>query len=145
MTTARQICEGAAEEIYVKNAEVALEAGDFQIFFVRMNDMLLEWADSGLTPAFVEVFNGDDTVLIDSNARAAVKYSLAVRCAPAFQKPLTQGLVLLRDESVQKLEASTDFIGEVAYPDTLPLGSGNRCPDDSIDQRFFPAGKKENF
>jgi hypothetical protein len=110
-----------------------------------MNDMFLEWADSGLTPAFVEVFNGSDTVLIDNNARAAAKFSLAVRCAPAFQKPLTQALLLLRDESVQKLEASTDFIGEVAYPDTLPLGSGNRCPDDDIDQRFFPAGQRENF
>ena len=145
MTTARQIVNGAAEELGVKTAEITLEPDDFQTILDRMNDMLLEWADAGLTPAFIEVFNGSDTVLIDNNARAATKYSLAARCAPSFQKPLTQALLLLRDESVQKLEASTDFIGEVAYPDTLPLGSGNRCPDDDIDQRFFPAGKKENF
>ena len=145
MITARQICEGAAEEIEVKTAEITLEAEDFKVIFSRMNDMLLEWADSGLTPAFVEVFNGDDVVLIDDNARSAVKTNLAIRCAPTFKKPLSQNLLLIAGSALERLEASTDFIGEIAYPDTLPLGSGNQCPDNVFDQRFFPAGQKDNF
>lgn len=145
MITAIQIVNSAAEEIGVKTAEVGLESEDFQIFFSRMNDLLLEWADIGLTSAFIEVFNASDTVNIDPNARAAVKAELAIRAAPAFQKIITPGLAKLASDSLSRLEASTDFIGEVAYPDSLPLGSGNQCPDNNLDQRFFPSGKVENF
>ena len=94
MTTAAQIVDGAAEEIGVKTAEIALEAADAQSILNRMNDMLLEWADSGLTPAFIEVFNLSDTVNVDRNAVAAVKFNLAIRCASAFQKVITQSLAL---------------------------------------------------
>lgn len=145
MVTALKLCEGAAEEIDVKTAEAALEADDFQVILDRMNDMLLEWADSGLTPAFTEVIDGSDTVNIEPNARAAVKYALAIRCAPAFQKPISAGLVENARDSLQRLEASTAYIGPVAYPDTLPLGSGNECGDFFNDDRFFPVNKRENF
>ena len=145
MTTALDIVNGAAQHLGVKTAEIALEADDFQVLFDDMNDMLLEWADIGLTPAFNEVFNSSDTIEVDGNARAAIKSNLAMRSASAFQKPVTQTLALLASDSIARLEASTDFIGEVELPDTLPIGSGNQCPDNNIDQRFFPSGKKENF
>ena len=145
MTTAQQIVDGAAQHAGVKTAEIALEPDDFQVIFDTMNDMLLEWADLGLTPAFNEVFNSSDVVEIDNNARAAVKASLAIRISPAFDKQITTGLLGLVTDTLARLEASTDFIGEIAFPDTLPLGSGNQCPDSDIDQRFFQAGKKENF
>ncbi len=35
--------------------------------------------------------------------------------------------------------------GEVEYPDSLPIGSGNECSPSDIDQRFFNQGKRENF
>ena len=145
MTTAIDIINGAAEEIEVKTAETALEAEDSQVIFNRMNDMLLEWADIGLTPAFKEVFNLTDTVLIDSNARRAVKTNLAITCAPAFQKIVSQALAKVASDSFDRLSASSFFIGPVAYPDTLPLGSGNECASSYDDERFFPENKKENF
>ena len=145
MVTALKLCEGAAEELYVKTAETPLEASDFQVIFDRMNDMLLEWADSGLTPAFKEVYNGSDTVQIDDNARAAVKYALAIRCAPTFKRQITAGLVENATNSLQRLEASSSFIGPVAYPDTLPLGSGNDCASSYDRSRFFEQNKKGNF
>jgi hypothetical protein len=147
MTTARQIVNGAAEELGVKTAEITLEPDDFQAILERMNDMLLEWADIGLTPAFKEVFNGDDTIEIDSNARGAIKFSLAIRCAPSFKKPITAGLDKNARDSLSRLEASTAFIGDVQFPDTLPIGSGNECPDSGFAQndRFFPSNSKENF
>lgn len=145
MITALQICESAAEEIGVKTAEIALESADFQTIFSRMNDMLLEWADIGLTPEFQEVFFGSDEVNIQPNARAAVKLNLALRSAPAFQKPLTGDLIGLASSAIQRLETSTNFIGEVAYPDSLPMGSGNQCSSNDTDRRFFPPGKLENF
>ena len=145
MTTVLQIVNGATEKLGVKTAESALEAGDFQVVLDEMNDLLTEWADIGLTPAFVEVGNSTDTVSIDRNAVSAVKNALAIRIAPSFQRIVTPGLAEIARDSLSKLEASQVFIGEVAFPDTLPTGSGNTCADIFNDQRFFPSNQKENF
>jgi len=145
MTTARQVVDGAAEEIEVKTAEIALESSDAQAIFNRMNDMLTEWSDIGLTPAFKEVFNLDDTINVDRNAVSAIKFALAIRCASIFQKGVSQSLALSASDSLQRLEASTAYIGPVAYPDTLPIGSGNECGDYFNDNRFFPENQKGNF
>jgi len=142
MTTAVQIINGAAEEIGVKTAETALEAEDYQMILDRLNDLGLEWADSGLTPAFIEVSNSTDTVNIDGNARAAFKYALAIRIAPTFQAIVTPALAANADSTLQRLQASSVFIGEVAYPDSLPIGSGNECLDET---RFFTQNARENF
>jgi len=145
MTTATQIINGAAEEIGVKTAEIALQSEDFQIILDRMNDMLSEWADLGRTPSFVDVSDGADTVSIDRNAVAAAKYNLAIRCASAFSKIVTPTLSALASDSLKNLQTSVNHIGKVAFPDTLPTGSGNDCPDSFNEDRFFPANQMENF
>ena len=68
MTTAQQIVDGAAEELGVKTAEIALEAADYKAIFDRMNDMLAEWSYKGLTPAFEPVVNSTDEVKVDRYA-----------------------------------------------------------------------------
>lgn len=142
MTTALQIVEGAAEELGIKSAEVALESADAQAIFRRMNDMLTEWADTGLAPAFVEVSDLNDSVNIDRNAVGAAKFALALRIASAFQRVVNPELRESARDSMEALERSVVFIGEVAFPDTLPTGSGNDCLTDS---RFFEQNKKANF
>ena len=145
MTTARQIVDGAAEEIGVKTAETTLESADSQVIFDRMNDLLVEWADTGLTPAFNEVADLDDDVNVDRSAIGAVKYALAIRIAPTFQKIITPDLRLLARETLEALERSVIHIGEVALPDTLPTGSGNDCGRIFREDRFFNTNKKVNF
>lgn len=146
MTTAIQIVEGAAEEIGVKTAEIPLEAGDYSVIFERMNDMLSEWAYDGVAPEFVPVVNSTDEVLIARHGVAAAKYNLALRCAPAFQRPVSQALATMADDSLAAFSASAIFVGETAYPDSLPKGSGNRrCGWGLSDDTFFPTNKKENF
>jgi hypothetical protein len=145
MTTVLQIVNGAAIKATIKTAEIDLEAFEFQQILDEMNDLLSEWADSGLTPAFVEVSNSTDTVNIDRNAVSAVKNALAIRIAPQFNKPITQGMVLNANDSKARLEASQIYIGEVAYPDSLPTGSGNECARTEIERRFYTPNKKDNF
>ena len=145
MTTVLQIVNGAAEKLGIKTAEIALEAGDFQVILNEMNDLLTEWSDLGLTPAFKEVSETTDTVDVDRNAVSAIKNNLAIRIAPTFQKVVQQSLALIASDSLRALETSTVFIGQVAYPDTLPTGSGNECSNDAIDRRFFTQNTTENF
>ena len=145
MTTVQQIVDGAAEEIGVKTAEIPLQPADFQAILNRMNDMGAEWADSGLTPAFIEKLNRTDTVNIDRNAVAAFKYNLALRLASPFQRVISDALALSAKTTLQKLEASVIHIGDVAYPDSLPTGSGNDCGSIFTEDRFFPSNSDENF
>ena len=145
MTTATQIINGAAEEIGVKTAEIALQPGDFQVILDRMNDMLSEWADLGRAPSFVDVSDGADTVSIDRNAVAAAKYNLAIRIAPSFGRVVTPTLTALAGGTLNNLRTSVNHIGKVAFPDTLPTGSGNDCPDSFNEDRFFPSNQPENF
>jgi hypothetical protein len=145
MTTALQIIEGAAEHLTVKTAEIPLESADAQVFFNNMNDMLIEWSEVGVTKQFEEVFNLSDTVQIDRNAVSAVKYHLAIRCAPAFQKQVSMALGTSAQDSYNRLLASITNIS-VDFPDTLPVGSGNECAEASyLDDRFFPHQAEENF
>ena len=145
MTTANDIIVGAAEEIGVKTAEVTLESEDYQVIMDRLNDMLMEWSDEGLTTSFNEVSNSTDVVDVERSAVSAIKYNLAIRCAPSFQKVITPALEALAESTLNRLKASSLFIGNVAYPDTLPTGSGNECPGSYDFDRFFSENKDENF
>ena len=145
MTTALQIVNGAAEKLGVKTAEAPLEAVDAQSILDEMNDLLLEWADLNLTPAFDEITDLSATVYVDRNAVSAIKNNLALRIAPTFQRVVSQALASIADTSLRALEASSVYIGEVALPDTLPVGSGNECGSQYYNDRFFDENKSENF
>lgn len=145
MTTVAQIADGVAEELGVKTAEIALQPGDFQVILDRLNDLGTEWSDIGLTPAFQEVANDTDPVAIDRNAVSAFKFTLAIRCAPAFQRAVTPALAENAKTTLATLRASVNHIGPVDFPDTLPTGSGNDCPDSFNTERFFEESQTENF
>ena len=145
MTTANQMIEAAAEKIGVKESESDLESGDYQVILNEMNDMGVAWADIGLTPAYVEVSDRDDIVNIDASARSAFKNNLAILIAPSFERIVSAALAAVAKSSLDTLRASVTYIGEVAYPDTLPTGSGNDCGDTFRNDRFFDQNKTENF
>lgn len=141
----REVVEDAAEEIGAKTAEIPLESDELQSGIRRCNDMLTEWDDIGIIVGYNPVLNGDDELEVDRNAVAAIKYNLAIRLAPSFRKVVSAALSGIASSTLDRLEASGAFIGEVEYPDTLPMGSGNECPGLDVDRRFFNPNKKENF
>lgn len=145
MTTIREVVEDAFEEIGVKTAEVPLTDDELQSGIRRCNDMLTEWDDIGIIFGYTPVLNGDDTIIVERNAIGAVKYNLAIRLAPSFQKVVGNALVALASGTMEILMASNSDLSNVAYPDSLPLGSGNQCASNDTDRRFFPNNKTENF
>ncbi len=145
MTTMRVLVQDAFEEIGVKKAEIALTPDELQSGIRRANDLLTSWADIGYIVGYNPVFNGDDIVEIDTSALGAAKYNLATRLAPSYQKAVSIELATIAADTFATLINSNIFIGEVAYPDTLPLGSGNQGCNTNTDARFFNSNKKENF
>lgn len=145
MATMREVVQDAFEEIGVKTAEVPLTADELQSGIRRCNDMLTQWSDIGITPGYNEVLNGDDRLNLDRNAIGAVKYKLAIRLAPSYQKIVTPSLIDAAEDAYNTLLASVTDLSNVAYPDTLPMGSGNRCAGNDLGERFFPHNKTSNF
>lgn len=145
MTTMLEVVQDAMEEIGVKTAEIPLTNDELQAGIRRVNDMLAEWSDLGLTAGYVEVTNGPDVLNVDRNAISAIKYNLAIRLAPSLRAIITPALAAIALDTKNALETSSVFIGPVAYPDTLPLGSGNECDPFYNDDRFFPENSIENF
>lgn len=140
-----EVIEDAFEEIGVKTAEVHLTSDETQSGLRRCNDMLTEWDDIGIITGYIPITNVDDTINVERNAIAAVKYNLAIRLAPSFQKPVGLALAAIASGTLKVLMASNTDLSQVAYPDSLPLGSGNECPNTDTDRRFFPNNKTSNF
>ena len=145
MTTMREVVEDAFEEIGVKTAEVALTDDELQSGIRRCNDMLTEWDDIGIIVGYTPVLNGDDEIKVDRSAVRAIKKNLAIDLAPSYQKVIGNVLAAVASGTLEVLMASSANIGEVAYPDSLPLGSGNQCSSNDTDRRFFPNNDTDNF
>ena len=111
----------------------------------RCNDMLTSWDDIGIIVGYTEVLNGDDIVNVDRSAVRAIKKNLAIDLAPSYQKPIGAVLAAVASGTLEVLMASSSNIGPVAYPDSLPLGSGNQCSSNDTDRRFFPNNDTDNF
>mgnify|MGYP003664930556 CR=1 FL=1 len=145
MTTMRLIVQDAFEEIGVKTAEIPLTNDELQSGIRRCNDMLTEWDNIGIVTGYIEAINGDDNVNLPRYSMSAIKYNLAVRLSPSYQKVVSPALAAAASSSIDVLMASSTDLSNVAYPDTLPLGSGNDCGDFYNDSRFFPQNKTSNF
>lgn len=140
----REVVEDAMEDIGVKKAEVSLEPDELQSGIRRCNDMLAQWVELGIIVGYNPVFNGDDVLELDASAIAAVKAKLAIKLAPSYSKQITSALAENARESMEMLEIANSHIGTIAYPDTLPVGSGNQCGD-YYEDTFFPSNKTSNF
>tara|TARA_R110000764_G_scaffold111550_1_gene198314 strand:- start:1644 stop:2081 length:438 start_codon:yes stop_codon:yes gene_type:complete len=145
MATMREVVEDALEDITVKKAEVTLTNDELQSGIRRLNDMLAQWNELGIIAGYNPVTNGDDTLELEPAAIAAAKAKLAIRLAPSFSKIVTPALVENARETMEMLETANSHIGEIAYPDTLPTGSGNDCNSYDAGDRFFNQNKTENF
>jgi len=145
MTTLREVVEDAFEDITVKKAETALESDELQSGIRRANDMLAQWNDLGIIVGYNPVTDPDAELELEASAIAAAKSNLAIKLAPSYSKPITSVLAENARTSLDMLRNANAFIGSVAYPDTLPIGSGNECPDSFRNQRFFEDNKEENF
>lgn len=145
MTTMREVVQDAFEEIGVKKAEVELTNDELQSGIRRANDLFTSWSDIGYIKGYNPVSNGDDIIELDVSAIGAGKYNLATRLAPSYQKVVTVELATIAADTFTTMINANVFIPDVAFPDTLPLGSGNECADSHLTDRFFNENKKENF
>lgn len=145
MATAGSFVSRALQKIGVRTAETPIEATEMQDGLDALNDMLISWEMSGLVLGFSPVADADDEVRVPRFAHAAIKAELAIVLGPEYSKPADQVLVLEAKARKDELLTAVITIGDVEYPSTLPLGSGNECHNFITDRRFFPENQEEHF
>lgn len=145
MATAGSFVTRALQKLGVRTAESPIEATEMQDGLDALNDMMISWEMSGLMLGFSVVADKDDEVRVPRYAHAAIKAELAVVLGPEYMKQPSVVLLAEADARKDELMIAVIKIGEVEYPDTLPMGSGNTCSGFVTDRRFFPANEEENF
>ena len=143
MATAREYITRALAKLGVKAAESSIEASELTDGIETLNDMLTEWEGSGILLGFEPVASGDDEIRAPRLAQAAIKSNLAIRLAPDYSRPVSAELAAEARGATKSMLRAIVKIGDVAYPSTLPTGSGNKTLLDDDD--FFDANKTENF
>jgi hypothetical protein len=145
MATAGSFITRALQKMGVQTSESPIEASEMQDGLDALNDMLISWEMSGLTLGFSPVADKDDELRVPRYAHAAIKAELAVVLCPEYLKQPSVVLLAEADARKSELMIAVIKIGDVEYPSTLPMGSGNGCSGFITDRRFFPENEKENF
>ena len=143
MATANDIIISAARRAGIHTNNSPLEADEVQDGLELLNDMLASW-EPLLNLGFSPVANVSDEIRIPRETNAAVIDIFAVRLSPEYSKNVHPALAESARGFWKDLLNAATFIGDVDYPATLPLGSGNQCTD-MYDWRFFPQKDRDNF
>lgn len=138
------IIAGALKHLTVLSAETELTAAEAQDGLTDLNDMGVEWEVSGISVGFVASLDVNSQLDLPRHSVAAFKANLALRLAPQYEKLVSASLVNLADTTLDALLNVVDFIGPVELPDTLPVGSGNECPD-VLNRQFFQRNSIREF
>ena len=143
MSTGLDFITDALEELGWKAAERPIESEDGKVALKKFNGMMTAWEGSGILLGFTPIFDLADTVRIPKWAEDAVKVNLAGKLAAPFKMPITTELAASIRGANELLARTLVKSIDVAYPDTLPMGSGNQCYDE--DEIFAPSNSEANF
>jgi len=145
MATASHFITRALIRLGVKTAEAPLEPSELQDGLDLLNDLMALWGVDGTLPGAAPVADAQDELRAPRYAHAAIIPHLAILMAPEYSKTVELALAAAAEDAMNGLLRLTVNIGEVEYPSTLPIGSGNECSNFNIERRFFPENTKENF
>jgi hypothetical protein len=128
MKTAGQVVESAFRLILAENADSPIEADEYADGIAALNAMMAAHEVLGIRLGYTEVANVGDFVTVPDGAVLGVISNLALDLAGAFAinpdqsvaAQAARGLSAMRRLGLSRIQAS--------YPNTLPVGSGNRGP-----------------
>ena len=134
MATGKDVVNGAFSHLGV----TTITAAELQAGIENLNDMLASWEPS-MQLGFEPLKEASDILRVPRSAIGAIKACLAIFLAPGFGKPVSnaQAVMAAGMKNDLLLEKATTL--EVAFPPTLPMGSGNSGTG------FFPEGNSRNF
>ena len=145
MATAADIVKGALKRLQIVGSESPIENDEIVDGLGDLNDWGAAHEAGFLQLGFSPVSLPADIVDIPVQAVGYFKDHLALYIAGQYGAPVPQTLMLAARDS--KIRALTTFapVIDVAFPDTLPLGSANECNTTINPEHFFPSNADQNF
>jgi hypothetical protein len=144
MSTARTFITRALQKAKIRTAETPIEPNEMQDGLDSLNDMLISW-EQVMALGFTPVADIDIEIRVPRYAHAAIKAELAIILGAEYDTPPDPVLIAEAKARKDELMIAVVSIGDVAFPDTLPLGSGNNRRGYVNDYRFFPENEQDNF
>jgi hypothetical protein len=144
MTTARSFITRALQKAKIQTAETPIEPNEMQDGLDSLNDMLISW-EQVMALGFTPVADIDIEIRVPRYAHAAIKSELAIILGAEYSMPPDPVLIAEAKARKDELMIAVVSIGDVAFPDTLPVGSGNNRRGYVNDYRFFPENEQDNF
>ena len=145
MASGADIVNGALRKLGVNPSDSAITGQEMLDGIESLNDMLIEWENSGIVLGFAPIADSANTIRVPRGTEGAIKANLAGRLASDYSKQISPALAAEISASTDNMLRIITKPLDVEFPDTLPLGAGNQCIDISEDQRYFPANNEENF
>ena len=140
--TAESIISSALLDVGVRASESPLEPDEIADSIRYLNRMMASYAVEGVNIGYTVVSTLADPITVPDGAIDGMIANLAIRLHPQFTLPGTPidlTLAQAAEDGKEVLMAlGIESIGPTAYPDTLPIGSGNESG--FIDNQYFYAG-----
>lgn len=113
-----------------------VDSEDLRDVIFAMNSYMLALDAQGITLGYTKVSGGSDPITVPPGALRGLVGNVAIEIAPDFNATISGGLTKMAQEGFDAmLDLGTSLI-EVQLPNTLPIGSGNRCNGLSFSQFF---------
>lgn len=139
--TAGTVIKSALQEILVQASEAPLEPAEVSDAITYLNRMMAKYSSMGISLGYTAVTAISDTITVNDGAIDGMVANLAVRMHPQFSAPGTPIPIALVQSAKDGLDVmrmiAIDSIGPTAYPDTLPIGSGNESRTFGCTNHFY--------
>lgn len=139
MATTGQVTRAALQRILVQASESDLQDSEYQDAIFALNNLMLAYDADGIKLGYTEVFNLGDEVTVPVGALRGIIANLAIEVAPDYNGVVSPALVKAADEGLSAMRKLGVRVQQIAYPSTLPIGSGNEGPAGySYTSRYYP-------
>lgn len=139
--TADDVITSALLDIGVQASESPLEEDEIRDAIKYMNRMMNKFAAEGINLGYTNVSTLADVITIPDGAIDGLISNLAIRLHPQFALETTPVSIVLAQEAKDGKDVmrvlAIPSIGPTAFPDTLPIGSGNEDGFAGCDNHFF--------
>jgi hypothetical protein len=136
MAKADEVVRDALEDLIVQAEEAPIEQSEAQAAIRHLNDMMFALDARGITLGYTAVSDLGDIITVPAGAILGMKKNLAIYLAPKYDVVPDPYLIEAAKDGLKAMRALAVDTAAMAYPSTLPRGSGNAYPSYS-DQTFY--------
>ena len=137
MAKVSEVVIDALEDLVVQAEEAPIEQAEAKAAIRFLNDLMAMWDAKGISLGYTVVSDMGDEVTVPDGALMGIKAHLAITLAPKYEVPVPREVYQKAKDGYDAILNLAVTMGESAYPDTLPQGSGNTYPGYE-DTTFFP-------